>query len=63
MFQSVEHCVTDSVYQQRLLACTACPKLLNGTTCSICGCIVRIAAKLKERSCPKPSDNRWQLIV
>ncbi|MFD0693029.1 DUF6171 family protein [Paenibacillus sp. GCM10027628] len=61
MFQSAENCVSDSLYHRRLQACTACPKLLDGMTCSVCGCLVRIAAKLKERSCPKAGDNRWAL--
>ncbi|GGF97942.1 DUF6171 family protein [Paenibacillus abyssi] len=59
MFQSPERCVPEPVYEKRLEACMDCPNLLEGTTCSLCGCIVRITAKLKERSCPKPGDNRW----
>ncbi|QAY68044.1 DUF6171 family protein [Paenibacillus protaetiae] len=60
MFQSPEHCVTDEMYQLRLTACSGCDKLMNGTTCLICGCIVQITAKLKARSCAKPGDDRWE---
>lgn len=58
MFQS-EQSVPDDIYERRLKACDACPALLNGTTCSVCGCIVQISAKLKNRECPKPGDRRW----
>ncbi|UKS30873.1 DUF6171 family protein [Paenibacillus sp. HWE-109] len=59
MFQG-ESCVPESVYQERLRMCGACPKLLGGTTCSFCGCIVRVAAKLKEKNCPFPGASRWK---
>lgn len=60
MFQSEEHCVGDDIYVRRLEACAGCDKLMNGTTCTLCGCIVQVAAKLKERGCPKPGDDRWR---
>ncbi|MFC5450383.1 DUF6171 family protein [Paenibacillus aestuarii] len=60
MFQSEEHSVTDAEYDRRLEACKSCAKLMSGTTCALCGCIVRIAAKLKERRCPHPGNNRWK---
>ncbi|WP_233532223.1 DUF6171 family protein [Paenibacillus alkalitolerans] len=59
MFQSEQHCVPDDIYDQRLQACMTCPSLQFGTTCSVCGCIVQIRAKLKDRDCPKPGENRW----
>lgn len=59
MFQSAEHCVSDEIYANRLAACAGCDKLSNGTTCTLCGCIVQVAAKLKEKSCPRAGDNRW----
>ncbi|MCA0754759.1 hypothetical protein KP806_06825 [Paenibacillus sp. N4] len=51
--------VPDDVYEQRLEHCRACPKLQQGTTCAVCGCFVRIAAKFKDRVCPLPGDSRW----
>ncbi|MFD1955614.1 DUF6171 family protein [Paenibacillus thailandensis] len=62
MFRSPEHSVSDDVYERRLAACGACDKLMNGTTCTVCGCIVQVAAKLKERSCPRPGGDRWLAI-
>ncbi|AIQ64837.1 hypothetical protein PSTEL_18680 [Paenibacillus stellifer] len=59
MFAS-EHCVPEQVYQERLEACRACPKLEGGITCRVCGCIIPVVAKLKERSCPLPGGSRWQ---
>lgn len=58
MFQS-DICVPDDVYELRLAKCRECPKFEYGTTCVVCGCYVRIAAKYKNRSCPKPGDSRW----
>ncbi|MDQ6421789.1 DUF6171 family protein [Paenibacillus sp. LHD-117] len=60
MFQSAEHAVPDNVYESRLALCRACPKLAGGTTCIVCGCYVRVAAKLKARSCPMPGNSQWQ---
>ncbi|XID94017.1 DUF6171 family protein [Paenibacillaceae bacterium WGS1546] len=53
-------CVPDAVYEERLSRCRACPKLLGGHTCALCGCIVRVAAKFKDRSCPAPGGSGWQ---
>jgi hypothetical protein len=55
-----DQCVPDSIYRDRLQMCSECPKLLGGNTCSLCGCIVRITAKLKEKSCPYPGGIGWQ---
>ena len=53
------HCVPDAVYEERLRQCRACPKLVGGHTCSLCGCIVDIAAKLKNKRCPQPGGEGW----
>ncbi|MCL6603138.1 MAG: DUF6171 family protein [Paenibacillus sp.] len=55
--------VPESVYQERLLHCKECPKLVGGYTCSLCGCIVRITAKLKEKCCPLPGTPMWQSFI
>lgn len=54
-----ERLVPDAVYAARLAACEACGKLADGVTCMACGCIVRVAAKLKERRCPLPGGGSW----
>ena len=58
MFASSQ-CVPDEVYNKRLEACTDCPKLMDGHTCMLCGCIVQITAKLKTKTCPDPVRNQW----
>lgn len=60
MFQSDELCVPDDVYVQRLDQCASCTKLMDGKTCLVCGCFVRVAAKYKARACPNPDERRWQ---
>lgn len=53
-------CVPDDIYEARLRQCRSCPKLIDGHTCALCGCIVPIVAKLKDRSCPAPGSPRWR---
>jgi len=57
--QGSAHCVPDDVYEARLRACGACPKLIGGHTCALCGCLVRIRAKFKDKSCPAPGEAGW----
>lgn len=54
------NCVPDEVYEARLKLCHDCSKLISGHTCSLCGCIVPVIAKLKVRSCPRPDGTGWQ---
>ncbi|WP_084146900.1 DUF6171 family protein [Paenibacillus wynnii] len=60
MFNNAAHSVPDAIYEERLLHCKECPKLVGGYTCSLCGCIVRITAKLKEKYCPLPGNPMWR---
>jgi hypothetical protein len=62
MFSS-EHAVPDELYGARLAACRGCPKLEGGVTCRVCGCIVPVVAKLKERTCPLPGGGRWPVAA
>lgn len=55
-----ERCVSDEQYQARLAKCADCPKLQDGITCLLCGCLIPVVAKWKDRSCPMPGDNRWE---
>lgn len=52
-------CVSEDIYRERLTSCHACPSLLYGTTCSHCGCIVRVRAKLSVKHCPNPGAPAW----
>lgn len=49
----------DRQYQKRLKVCYSCDQIIDGTTCMICGCIVRVRAMNALRICPHPSGNRW----
>ena len=44
--------VTDEEYERRLLVCTGCDKLNEGT-CMSCGCYVELRAAAKVSRCPK----------
>ncbi|WP_068787003.1 DUF6171 family protein [Paenibacillus phocaensis] len=54
-----ERRVSEEQYQERLRACGACPKLLDGMTCTACGCIIPVVAWLKGRTCPLPGGGLW----
>jgi hypothetical protein len=56
---AAEFCVPDEVYRARLELCQSCPKLQDGVTCSLCGCIMPVVAKLKARGCPLPGRGLW----
>ncbi|AFZ66344.1 hypothetical protein Deipe_0767 [Deinococcus peraridilitoris DSM 19664] len=52
--------VPDAVYSARLEACARCPSLQpDRFTCGVCGCIVRVMAKYRDRACRRPGDPRW----
>jgi hypothetical protein len=52
-------CVTDDVYEARLLACSQCQELIGGHTCGISGSIVRVRALAAAQNCPGYSGSRW----
>jgi len=54
--------VDESVRQQRLAVCQACPDLLYGTTCRHCGCLVEVRASVGKNACPAPVA-RWAAVA
>ncbi|AOZ92389.1 DUF6171 family protein [Paenibacillus crassostreae] len=54
-----EQSASDAVYAERLQICSGCTKLMNNHTCTLCGCIVPITAKFKDKKCPFPGEDRW----
>lgn len=54
-----EQCVDDELYAERLNICRSCPALAYETTCRICGCLVAVRAKLKDKACPFPGQAKW----
>ncbi|MNE45349.1 hypothetical protein D3C80_1396290 [compost metagenome] len=55
-----ENTASEEVYEARLALCSACPKLQDGVTCTACGCIIPVVARLKARACPLPGGGLWQ---
>ena len=51
--------VSDVTYAGRLRVCRECSKLQYGTTCSHCGCLVQVMAKLRDKHCPSPQAPAW----
>ena len=51
--------VSDEDYERRLKLCRACDRLQYGTTCSHCGCLVQVRARLKHKHCPSPRAPTW----
>ncbi|WP_166244977.1 DUF6171 family protein [Paenibacillus turpanensis] len=58
-----ENCVPGEEYERRLAVCESCMKLSDGITCSVCGCIIRVRAKLRSRGCPNPSGDLWRPAI
>lgn len=56
---NADNSVPEPVYEERLQHCKDCPKLTGGYTCSLCGCIVQITARLKDKSCTLPGNPLW----
>jgi len=42
----------DEVAQARFAICKACPHLLDGKQCSLCGCFMKAKTKVSGASCP-----------
>ncbi|MNC38853.1 hypothetical protein D3C75_874820 [compost metagenome] len=53
---------SDQVYAERVALCSTCPKLQDGVTCTACGCIIPVVARLKARGCPLPGGGLWQPV-
>jgi hypothetical protein len=58
-----DNTTSDEVYRDRVALCSACPKLQDGVTCTACGCIIPVVAKLKERGCPLPGGGLWSPVT
>lgn len=46
----------ENVYSSRINVCLSCEKLLYGSTCAVCGCIMQVRARLEDGKCPQ---KRW----
>lgn len=52
MSEQVGDPVSEEVYENRLMLCKSCPKLIGGMTCSYCGCFVQFRARHSRAACP-----------
>ena len=43
----------ENVYLKRFEACEMCDKLMYGSTCAVCGCVMQVRARLADGRCPK----------
>lgn len=43
----------------RLEVCHACDKCLGGHTCTVCGCLLAVKARVLEADCPHAEGDRW----
>ena len=43
----------DKIYTERFSVCKACENFLYGSTCSVCGCVMQVRARLTDGRCPK----------
>lgn len=53
--------VPEQEYQRRFAVCTACEKFEYGSTCTLCGCVMQVRARLADGRCPYPKGGRWSL--
>ncbi len=43
----------EAVYEKRFSVCTECEGFMYGSTCSYCGCVMQVRARLSDGRCPK----------
>lgn len=51
--------VDSDEYERRMKICTACEKFEYGSTCTICGCVMQVRARLSDGRCPFVGGSRW----
>lgn len=51
--------VSDEVYAERFKICTECEKFEYGSTCTLCGCVMQVRARLASGKCPYPKNRKW----
>ena len=48
-----------AVYEKRMAKCAVCEKFEYGSTCTVCGCVMQVRARLSESRCPYPGNRKW----
>ncbi len=49
----------DELFNKRFAICMECEKFEYGSTCSLCGCVMQVRARLKDGKCPYPKNKKW----
>lgn len=51
--------VDNDIYEKRIAICQDCEKFEYGSTCTLCGCVMQVRARLFEGKCPYPKRKKW----
>lgn len=51
--------VSEEEYERRIKICSECDKFEYGSTCSLCGCVMQVRARLDDGRCPYPKKSKW----
>ena len=51
--------VDNSEYERRFAICSECDRFEYGSTCTVCGCVMQVRARLADGRCPYPSAKKW----
>lgn len=43
----------EHIYNLRFNCCKSCDSFVYGSTCSVCGCVMQVRARLSDGKCPK----------
>jgi hypothetical protein len=45
--------VSEEIYGSRFEICKECDRFVYGSTCSVCGCVMQVRARLADGKCPQ----------
>lgn len=51
--------VSRQVRNCRVEVCHHCPYLVYGTFCGVCGCLVKLKARIRSEECVSKEGNKW----
>ncbi len=46
----------ENLFLKRFDVCSLCDKLMYGSTCAVCGCVMQVRARLSDGRCP---EKKW----
>ena len=45
--------VSEEKYSERFTICSECENFMYSSTCTVCGCVMQVRARLADGKCPK----------